>query len=152
MPRKSKTTGAGAGTTKRAPKAKRWTARQRVSAVVGGVCVAVLALSVVHVTEAIAHLTGSPVLLAALLAIGIDAGMVACEIAYVVGHTDKVARRWATAYVILAVLLSCLCNGWASAHKAEPGLYAAAWAVGAVIPLLLFVGGKVSARLWECPK
>ena len=50
---------------------------------VGAVGVGVLGLSVVHCTESIELLTGSHWALAGLLAVGIDAGMVASALAYV---------------------------------------------------------------------
>lgn len=53
---------------------------KRLSYAAGGIGVLVLALSVVHCTESISLLTGSGYILAALLAIGIDAGMVVAEI------------------------------------------------------------------------
>jgi hypothetical protein len=47
---------------------------------VGGVGCCVLALSVFHCSAALAALTGSNMVLAILLAIGIDCGLVACEL------------------------------------------------------------------------
>ena len=61
-------------------------AAKRLAAVCGSVATGVLALSVVHCTQAISSLTGSHWLLSALLAIGIDAGMVASEVAEVASH------------------------------------------------------------------
>ena len=54
--------------------------RQRLAGVLGAIGCAVLGLSVVHCTEAIALLTGSSHVLALLLAIGIDCGLVGCEV------------------------------------------------------------------------
>jgi hypothetical protein len=56
-------------------------AAKRLAAVCGLVATGVLALSVVHCTQAISSLTGSHWLLPALLPIGIDAGMVASAVA-----------------------------------------------------------------------
>jgi hypothetical protein len=52
---------------------------RRLSYVTGAVAGCVLALSVVHVAGALGALTGSGVILSALLAIGIDCGLVASE-------------------------------------------------------------------------
>jgi hypothetical protein len=134
-----------------ARKAKGFNARQRLGIAVGSVGVAVLGLSVAHCTTAIAALTGSNLFLAALLAVGIDAGMVACELASIAAGEDARVRRWATCYICLAVLLSCGLNGWASAHHAEEALKWFAWAVGGLIPVLVFVLGKVAGLLWEQP-
>lgn len=58
-----------------------WKRDQRTFALTtGGIGVVVLLLSVFHCAESIGMLTGSHWLLAGALAIGIDAGMVACEI------------------------------------------------------------------------
>jgi hypothetical protein len=56
----------------------------RLAYVVGAVGGVVLALSVVHCTDSISRLTGSGVLLSGLLAVGIDCGLVACEVAAIV--------------------------------------------------------------------
>jgi hypothetical protein len=64
---------------------------------VGSVGVGVLGLSVVHCTESIELLTGSHWALAGLLAVGIDAGMVASELAEVASHGTRSqlkVRRW----------------------------------------------------------
>jgi len=45
--------------------------------------IALLVLSVWHCSEAIALLTGSPVALAMPLAVAIDCGLVACEVALI---------------------------------------------------------------------
>ena len=124
-------------------------ARRKMALAVGGVGIAVLALSIAHCSEAIAALTGSNMVLAALLALGIDCGMVACELAAIVGKDRVPCRRWAMAYIAMAVGLSCLLNAWASGHAAADGLQVAAYAVGGVIPLLVLVLGKVAGLLWE---
>jgi hypothetical protein len=59
-----------------------WTWRagwRRLAAVSGAVACCVLALSVLHVAAALASLTGTHWLLAGLLAVGIDCGLVSSE-------------------------------------------------------------------------
>lgn len=121
-------------------------ARQRIAIAVGSVGVFVLVLSLWHCTDALASLTGSPLALAALLAIGIDAGMVACELAHI--STDGDTRRWAGRYVLAAVALSVGLNAFASAEHASrwPALAAA---VGATIPLLVYMLARVAGHLWR---
>jgi hypothetical protein len=78
-------------------------AARRLAAVCGSVATGVLALSVVHCTQAIAGLTGSHWLLAALLAVGIDVGMVASEVAEVASHgtsAEATVRPWARGYTV----------------------------------------------------
>ena len=58
--------------------------KPRLAYCVGGIGVVLLMLSVFHCTESIAVLTGSKWLLAAALAVGIDCGLVACEVVSVI--------------------------------------------------------------------
>jgi hypothetical protein len=124
---------------------KGMTAKRRIALVVGSVGTFVLALSVWHCTEALAALTGSPVFLAALLAVGLDAGMVACELAGLA--SDGKARRWADAYVYSAAGLSAVLNSWASGAHASGSAWLA-YSIGAVIPGLVLVLAKVAGHLW----
>jgi len=125
---------------------------KRLAYVCGGVATGVLALSVVHCTQAIAELTGSHWLLASLLAIGIDAGMVAAEVAEVASHgtsAEQTAGRWARGYAITAIMLSMALNAYAfSQHSTGLLVYAAA-ALGVVIPGLVYGLGRVAAHLWR---
>jgi hypothetical protein len=127
-------------------------AARRLSVVCGGIASAVLALSVVHCTEAIAGLTGSHWLLAALLAIGIDAGMVASEVAEVASHgtrAEQTVGRWARGYTLAAIVLSMLLNGYAFSQHASGALTYAAAALGIIIPALVYGLGRVAAHLWR---
>ena len=54
--------------------------RANMAATVGAIAAVLLLLSVWHCTESIAQLTGSPLVLSALMAIAVDAGMAACEV------------------------------------------------------------------------
>lgn len=120
--------------------------RQRLALAIGGVGVSVLALSLWHCTTALATLTGSPLFLAALLAIGIDAGMVAAELAHIAA--DGAARTWAARYVGTAVALSVALNALASAQHAERLTWLAAL-VGGIIPLLVYMLARVAGHLWR---
>ncbi len=123
-----------------------YTLKQRIAFFVGGVACFVLLLSVWHCTEALAHLTGSPIFLAALLAIGIDFGMVACEVASIAG--DGKAKDWADRYIVLAVVLSSGLNAFASAQHTDKLVWLAA-IVGGVIPVLVFILAKVAGHLYK---
>ena len=120
--------------------------RQRLALAVGAVGVAVLALSLWHCTTALAALTGSPLFLASLLAIGIDAGMVVAELAHIIA--DGAAALWAARYVASAVALSVGLNAFASAQHAERWPWLAA-AVGAAVPLLVYMLARVAGHLWR---
>lgn len=122
------------------------TSRQRVALAVGATGCSVLGLSVWHCTDALALLTGSPPFLAFLLAVGIDCGLVACEVSGVVG--GALARRYSRLYVALAVVLSAVLNAVASAQHAQAGFEALAYGVGALVPVLVLILGSVASHLW----
>lgn len=124
---------------------------QRIAYAVGGCGVGVLGLSVVHCTESISLLTGSHWALSGLLAIGIDAGMVTCEIAGLAAHGTTVEKKvcpWASRYVAVAVLLSMLLNAYAFGLHAPQGMAWAAWCLGVVLPALVWMLGRVAGELW----
>jgi hypothetical protein len=124
---------------------------RRLACGVGAVGVGVLGLSVAHCTESIGLLTGSHWALSALLAVGIDAGMVASELAELASHGTKTGQRvrpWACGYTVAAVLLSVLLNAYAFGLHAAPGMVWAAWLLGACIPGLVYALGRVAGHLW----
>jgi hypothetical protein len=97
---------------------------RRLACAVGAVRVGVLGLSVTHCTESIGLLTGSHWALSGLLAVGIDAGMVASELAELASHGTKAGehvRPWACGNTMGAVLLSVLLNAYAYGLHAAPG-------------------------------
>jgi hypothetical protein len=57
--------------------------RRPLAYVGAGACLSILLLSVQHCAVSIARLTGEHVILAGLMALAIDAGLVACELATV---------------------------------------------------------------------
>ena len=125
---------------------------RRLACAVGAVGVGVLGLSVAHCTESIGLLTGSHWALAGLLAVGIDAGMVASELAELASHGTTAGanvRPWARGYTVAAVLLSVLLNAYAFGLHAAPGMTWAAWLLGAVIPGLVYALGRVAGHLWQ---
>jgi hypothetical protein len=125
---------------------------RRLAGAVGAVGVGFLGLSVAHCTESIGLLTGSHWALSGLLAVGIDAGMVASELAELASHGTKAGesvRPWARGYTIAAVLLSVLLNAYAFGLHAAPGMTWAAWLLGAVIPGLVYALGRVAGHLWQ---
>jgi hypothetical protein len=63
--------------------------QRRLAYGAGGVGVGMLLLSVLHVSEAIALLTGQHMVLAGLLAVGIDCGLVVSELAAIMVAEDE---------------------------------------------------------------
>src|SRR5262249_36091687 len=105
-----------------------------------------------HCTESIGLLTGSHWLLSGLLAVGIDAGMVAAELAELASHGSKAeaqVRPWARGYTAAAGLLSVLLNAYAFGQHSAEGMRWAAWLLGAVVPCLVYARGRVAGHLWQ---
>jgi hypothetical protein len=145
-------TGKPRGKAQRKPRGRPRKGLRHARRLAGAVGVGVLGLSVAHVTESVALLTGSPRLLSGLLAVGIDAGMVASELAELASHGSPAGapvRPWARGYTVAAVLLSVLLNAYAFGLHAAPGMVWAAWLLGAVIPCLVYALGRVAGHLWQ---
>lgn len=123
--------------------------RRKLALVVGAVGTGVLGLSVTHCTEAISLLTGSHWAMAGLLAVGIDAGMVAAECAERAGKGLVDVKHWARGYVVVAIGLSMLLNAYAFGLHAADGMVWAAWTLGAVIPGLVYALARVAGGLWD---
>jgi hypothetical protein len=136
---------------RKARKAKGLQLRHKAALLAGGTAGSLLALSVTHCTEAIGILTGSHWCLSGLLAVGIDAGMVASELADLVAHgtsTERDVRRWANAYIVVAIALSVVLNAYAFTLHAPVGMQWAAVLLGCVIPGLIYAAGRYAGRLW----
>src|SRR5579884_3001457 len=117
----------------RAPARKRWGKRKVSAGILGAIGIALLALSLSHCTEAIALLTGSGKLLSLLLALGIDAGMVAAEWAMLTGARDEEVKSWSNGYIVATVALSVLLNCYAFGLHSAEGMRWAAWTLGAFV-------------------
>lgn len=122
---------------------------QKLALCVGGIAGFVLLLSVWECTTALASLTGMPLVLAGLLAIGIDCGMVASEIVASATIAGEESRKWAERYVGLAVALSVVLNAVSAASHGEGAWKLAGAAVGACVPILVYVAGRVAGACWQ---
>ena len=83
------------------------------------------------------------------MVIGIDAGMVASEVAEVASHgtsAEQTVGRWARSYTLAAVVLSMLLNGYAFGQHATGALTYAAAALGIIIPALVYGLGHNTPR------
>jgi hypothetical protein len=135
---------------KRATKAKPvtgHTGKQKMALVLGGAATFVLALSVWEVTTALTTLTKMPLVIAALMAVGIDVVMVLCEMA-VIAAPDTDAARWGKRYVGTTVGLSMLLNGLAATQHAEGMWWLLAAPVGAIMPVLVYMAFRVAGSLY----
>jgi hypothetical protein len=127
-----------------------WNNRQWSAVLLALIGIALLALSVSHCTEAIRLLNGSSWLLAGLLAVGIDAGMVASEWALLTAARDRDSEvnRWSNLYIVATVALSVLLNCYAFGLHAAEGMRWAAWLLGAFVPAAVYTLGRVAGPQW----
>lgn len=58
-------------------------------------------------------------------------------------------HRWASAYIILSMLMSAGLNGYANAEFARPELKVWAWGMGIMIPVLVLILSRVAGLLYK---
>lgn len=113
----------------------------------GGVAVVLTGLSLSHLAHGIELVTGAAAWECWALAVGVDLGFLAFEVALLCAATEAVRRsvgRWAhPAVMVLLVISGCL-NALAFAHAATDWRLAAAAALGLSIPTLVYVLARVS--------
>jgi hypothetical protein len=63
-------------------------------------------------------------------------------------ETDNLSR-WATGYVSLAAVMSMVLNSMANGHHAQDGHILMAYAMGALIPVLVLLLGRVAGLLYR---
>ena len=108
-----------------------------------------LILSLHHLASGIVAITGAPFWEGLLLAIGVDAGLVAAEASMLCAGPAalRAIRRWAVATISGTVAMSMLLNALAfSANATGPMFYAAIF-FGAAVPLLIFALCRISVGL-----
>lgn len=131
--------------------AKRLTTHQRTALVVGSVAAGLVFLSVYHLTCAVSTLTGSPLVLAVLLAVGIDLGLVASEVAEMVAGEDRAVRGWSKVYMLMATVMSMVLNAYEFAAHAPQNWFSQTLSVGfgLVLPVMIFVLARQAGGLWS---
>lgn len=124
-------------------------AKRAVAVWAGSAGLAVLGLSVSHVAHAIQAITGEGAG-SVLLAIGVDCGMVACEVAEVVCEDCPDVAIWAKRVVWGTLALSASLNAWAfSARATTWALWALSIGLGVLCPFLVFGLGRVATAAWR---
>jgi hypothetical protein len=127
------------------------TRQQAIAAVVlGTVAVALVALSLSHLSCGIRFITGCEWWEAVALATGIDLGFAGLEYSRLAARerTLKTVNRYVNGAIFGTVIGSMLMNGVAFAAQAPAGWTYAATALGLAIPLLVLVLTKVGGHLW----
>lgn len=138
---------------KRATIASRVSRNQALAgAVISIVALALVGLSLTHLAHGIALITGAPTWEAIALAIGIDLGFVALELATVAASNDKLRRnisKYTTPAILGTLAGSAALNALAFASGATTtwGTYAAA-GLGLSIPALVYALTRVGTALY----
>lgn len=125
-------------------------AKQRTAILLGSVAAGLVFLSVYHLTCAVGTLTGSPLVLAVLLAVGIDLGLIASEVAEMIAE-DKAVQRWSKIYMAMATVLSMLLNAYEFAAHAPDHWFSKALSIGfgLVLPVMIYVLARQAGGLWS---
>lgn len=133
-----------------ARKAARLTRRQRIqhksAYAVLGVAGALTALSLEHLATGATLVTHCTPLDGYALASGIDLGFIALEAATLVMPSPHVAK-YARPAILATLALSAVMNAFAFAQGAEGMMVAAACALGAMIPGLVYAQVQVAAAM-----
>lgn len=124
---------------------------QGVAKLIGGIASLLVILSVWHLTAGISVLTGSNVVLALFLAIGIDLGMIASELAELVASGNRTVAKWARAYMVKATVISMALNAYEFASHAPEGALTKGIAIafGILLPMMIFILARLAAHLYE---
>jgi hypothetical protein len=113
------------------------------------VAVILLALSLSHLAAGIALVTGAGPSDGWLMAIGIDLGFIALELAVLVAPDGKrtAVASYAAPAIVGTLAASAAMNGFAFGAHADGLLYPAI-GLGLAIPALIYALTKVAATLW----
>lgn len=124
---------------------------QFVAKCIGAVATLLVALSVWHLTCAVSTLTGSIFILSLFLAVGIDLGLIASELAELVAIGNVIVARWARAYMIKATVLSMALNAYEFAAHAPSSTLSQSLAItfGILLPLMIFILARIAAHLHQ---
>ena len=133
-------------------KADRALSRQAYTAVlVGGTAVAITGLSLAHLAHGVEIITHSPAWQSWAMAVGIDIGFIATELATitVADKLRKAISRFSRPAILGTLGASAAMNAFAFAADAEGiAMMGAAIALGVAIPALIYALTRVGAALW----
>ena len=135
-----------------APKLDKKTARnQRVAMCgIGGVALTLVGLSLTHLTCGIEQVTGGSTLESAAMAVGVDLGFVALEVAQIIKLPAETARqvaKFAKPAIIGTILASMGLNAFGFACHASGLMVYPAVALGCAIPALIYALTRVAVAL-----
>ena len=120
------------------------------AAIVGFVAIALTGLSLAHLAKGIAIVTGADTIEAGAMAVGIDCGFIALELAQL-SVTDKLRKqiaRWAVPAIAGTLSGSAALNALCFAAQAEGYvMQAGAILMGVAVPAMVYAMTRVSAML-----
>ncbi len=130
---------------------KRMRRQAMAASAIGAVSVALVALSLDHLAHGIDIVTGTTGWQSWAMAVGIDLGFIALEIAQLAAATDKVAKsiaKFTKPAIVGTMLGSAAMNAFAFASAATGYMVAPAVILGISIPGLIYALTKVGAALY----
>ena len=136
----------------RMTKAAKRAARHQTLATIGvaSVALTLTALSLSHLTTGIEAVTGGSTVESAAMAVGIDLGFIALEIAQILKLREPVAaivHRFAQPAVIGTIAASAALNAFGFASHASGAMVYPAIAMGCAIPGLIYALTRVAVAL-----
>jgi len=135
---------------KRKSKARKtWTAHTIAAAGILVVGLVLVGLSLSHLAEGVEVVTGSDAWTAWPMAVGIDLGFIALEIAMLVSSDDLRSEisHYTTPAIAGTLAVSAVMNGFAFASKATGWMIIPAWLLGLAIPALIYTLTKTGFAL-----
>jgi len=118
---------------------------------VGAVALTLTGLSLTHLSRGIALVTGAPTWEAWAMAVGVDLGFVALEVALLLECDERRRRqseRWARPAILGTLTFSALLNALAFAWAATGWMIYPATALGLAVPALVYAMTRVGSIQW----
>ena len=142
----------GKAKARKAPQSTRQLRRQVIAGSgIGVVALTLVGLSLTHLAHGIALVTNAPAVEAWALAIGLDVGFVALELAGIAAASDRMTAavaRFARPAIVGTLTASALFNATAFASQAAGMLVYLAAALGVAVPALVFCLTKIAVALF----
>jgi len=151
MPAKTRRTSRKATVVSKAPVSRRKVTRQLIAAnFLGTVGVVLTGLSLSHLAQGIELVTHSPTWESWSMAIGVDMGFIAIELAQIFAMSEAVRRsirKFTTPAIIGTLVASAIMNAFAFANLADGNMVYPAVAFGVAIPGMIYAIVRVWATL-----
>lgn len=124
--------------------------QQAAAAAVASVAIVLTALSLAHLAHGIALVTNAPMIEAWCMAVGIDLGFIALELAQLCAATPAIRRnveRFSRPAIVGTLAASAVMNALAFGSAAEGNLAYVAAALGVAIPAMVYALSRTAFGL-----